>query len=90
MAFKMKGSNFYGSPMKQKTAEETEKETNNKARDLDKQTRDADDRGDALTAEISQAGFRKTLDTPQYKAARKEAATNRYHDRLEAKAKAKK
>ena len=81
MAFKMKGSNFYGSPLKQKTAEETEKEAINKAKKLRKQTYAADDKGDPLTAEISETAINKTFDTPQFKAAQKEAATKRSNAR---------
>jgi hypothetical protein len=78
MAFKMSGPSLYkGTPLKQETAETFEKNANNKAKNLRKETYAADDRGDALSANISEAGIRKTFDSPQYKAARKTAATNR-------------
>ena len=69
------------SPLKDtvKTAEQTEKEAINKAKGLRQETIKADEKGDVLTANISEAGVRKTLNTPQYKAARKEASTKRYY-----------
>ena len=69
------------SPLKDtvKTAEQTEKEAINKAKGLRQQTIKASEKGDVLTANITEAGVRKTLNTPQYKAARKEASTKRYY-----------
>ena len=64
MAFKMSGPSLYkGTPLKQETAETFEKNANNKAKNLRKETYAADDRGDALSANISEAGIRKTFDS---------------------------
>ena len=64
-----------------KTAEQTEKEVINKAKELRQQSIEAGEKGDVLTANILEAGVRKTLNTSQYKAARSEAAGKRYYER---------
>ena len=61
MAFKMKGSNLYGSPLKQKTKEESKKAFSAELNKIHDEQDDAENRGDGLTENIAHTAGRKKL-----------------------------